>query len=190
MRMQALDFLKMKKIALIYFLVFCSTTLSFAQTFGYVDADFILKQMPSYQKAQQEILGAAAKWREDIQERNNVLQEKRGAYEAEKLLLTPEMIEEREKELEEDAKKVEDMQQQIFGYEGLFFSRQQELIKPAQEELYKAVQKVARKKSLQFIFTNSQGLTIIYAEPKHDYTEEVLEELGLAEDPENPENKD
>jgi outer membrane protein len=182
-------FFGMTKVVFLFFIgLFVSFSAS-AQAFGYIDADFILKQMPSYQKAQKEILEAAAKWREDIEKKNNVLQEKRGAYEAEKPLLTSEMIEEKEKELEEEAKRVQDMQQQIFGYEGLYFSRQQELIKPAQEELFNAVQKVARKKSLQFIFTNSQGLTIIYAEPRHDYTEEVLEELGLKEDPENPENK-
>ncbi len=178
----------LKNIFLFFLLLLIASSVQ-AQKFGYIDADFILNQMPAYQKAQKEIQEAAVKWRQDIQDKNDELQEKKGAYEAEKPLLTEEMIEEKEKELEEEAKRIQDMQQQIFGYEGLYFSRQQELIRPAQEELYKAVQKIARKNSLQFIFTNSQGLTIIYAEPRHDYTEEVLEELGLKEDPENPENK-
>ncbi|GAB4401651.1 MAG: hypothetical protein OHK0053_24670 [Microscillaceae bacterium] len=145
--------------------------------------------MPAYQKAQKEIQEQANKWKADIDEKNALLEERRGALEQEKLMLTDEMIQERQQEIEKEAKRIRDLQQQIFGYEGLFFTRQQELIKPAQEELYKAIEKVARKNSLQFIFSNSQGLTILYAEPRHDYTEEVLEVLGLAEDPQNPENK-
>lgn len=160
-----------------------------AQKFGYVDSDFVLNQMPSYQKARQEISEAAQKWETDIREKNAKVQKVKEDFRAEELLLTDEMREERTKEIEKMENEVRDLHQKYFGKDGLLFTRQLELTKPAQEELYAAVQKVARKNKLQFVFSNTEGLTILYAEPRHDYTEEVLAELGLGENAEleNPE---
>lgn len=110
-------------------------------------------------------------------------------FRAEELLLTDDMKEERKEEIQKQEQEVLELQSKYFGPNGLYFSRRNELIRPAQEELYEAVQKVARKNKLQYIFTNTEGLTILYAEIRHDYTEEVLEELGLGQEEENPENK-
>ncbi|NJO00893.1 MAG: OmpH family outer membrane protein [Bacteroidia bacterium] len=181
----------MNRILILVSLCLTFSSFAYAQKFGYVDADFILKQMPAYQKALQDVQEAADKWRTDISEKQLEVENMRGAYESEKILLTDEMKEEREKEIREKEAEVLELNKKIFGYGGLFFSRQQELMKPAQEEMFEAVQKVARKNKIQFIFSNSEGLTIIYAEPRHDYTEEVLEELGLGQqEDENPELSD
>lgn len=161
-----------------------------AQKFGYVDAEYILSQLPSYQKAQQEIGQDAGRWQEDIEGKFQAVEKLQADYYAEEPMLTDEMKQERQEEIKALMRQASEYQKKIFGYQGLYFSRKQELIKPALEELNEAVQKVARKERLEFIFTNTEGLTILYAEPRHDYTKKVLEELGLLKDEENPEKRD
>lgn len=182
----------MKKISIVFILCLSFVSLSFAQKFGYVDSDFVLNQMPSYQKAKQEISEAAQKWETDIRDKNAKVQKIKEDFRSEELLLTDEMREERSKEIEKLENEIRDLHQKYFGKDGLFFTRQLELTKPAQEELYKAIEKIARKNKLQFVFSNTEGLTILYAEPRHDYTEEVLAELGLGENEEleSPEEND
>lgn len=175
----------------IFFLVALSLLLgsnSYAQKFGFIDADFILGKMEEYQTAQQAIQEAAGKWQEDINAKRQELEEMRSQYEAEEIMLDDDMKQERLQEIKKKDDEVSELQQKIFGYQGLFFNRQKELIRPAQEKLYEAVQKVARANKLQVVYSNSEGLTIIYLEPRHDYTEEVLKELKLFEEPqESPE---
>jgi outer membrane protein len=178
----------MKKLILLILLGGCLQSAT-AQKFGYIDADFILKQMPAYQKAQSDVSEASTKWQDDLTQKWDKIRTKETEYEKEKILLTDEMKKEREEEIEKLKKEAMEIQKKIFGFQGLFHTRQQELMKPALDELNKAVQTIARKNRLQFVFSNTEGLTIIYAEPTHDYTEEVLEELGLTEEEENPEKK-
>jgi outer membrane protein len=178
----------MKKQLLLLAVLLVSAS-AFAQKFGYVDADFILTKMPAYEKAQQNIDESAKKWEEDIAKRFEAVEKLRKELQAEEVLLTDEMKTERKSEIDKLFKEAADYQKKIFGYKGLFFSRQQELMKPAQEELHKALEKVARKNKLQCIFSNTEGLTILYIEPRHDYTEEILKELGLAEEQQVPEEK-
>ena len=78
---------------------------------------------------------------------------------------------------EEDRKRI----LEIFGYEGLLFLKRQELIKPVQDELYEAVEKVSKKKKIQIMFDKSGDMVMIYMNPQHDYTDFVLIELGLKE---------
>ena len=172
------------------FILLCALALpAHSQKFGYVDADFILSKMPSYQKAQQNIDEAAKKWEEDVQKKFASVDKLRKSYQAEEVLLTDDMKEERLKEIEKADLEARDYQRKIFGYKGQLYTRQQELIKPAQEELHKALQKFARQEKLQVIFNNSEALSILYIEERHDYTEEVLKSMELSENKGNPENK-
>ncbi len=180
----------MKRVMFFLFLCTIFTNSLQAQKFGYIDADFVLTQMDEYKEAMKEIQESVSKWRADIDKKNSEVQKMLDSYKAEEILLTPEMKTERKAAIDEKEKEVQELSNKIFGPDGQFFARQQDLIKPAQEKLYEAVQKVARRNKLQFIFTNTEGLTMIYAEPRHDYTEEVIEELGLNQPEENPEDGD
>jgi outer membrane protein len=162
---------------------------TYSQKFGYVDADFVLSKMESYQKAQQNIDEAAKKWEEDVQKKFAQVDKLRKAFQAEEVLLTDDMKEERKKEIDKADMEARDYQRKIFGHKGQLFTRQAELIKPAQEALHKALQTLARKEKLQVILNNSEALSILYIEERHDYTEQVLELLGLGEKKGNPENK-
>jgi outer membrane protein len=173
-----------------FLLVMCVCVLApkaYSQKFGYVDAEFVLSKMPAYQKAQQNIEDAAKKWEEDVQKKFAQVDKLRKAYQAEEILLTDDMKEERKQEIDKADMEARDYQRKIFGHKGQLFMRQAELMKPAQEELHKALQTLARKEKLQVILNNSEALAVLYVEERHDYTEEVLDLLGLGEKKENPE---
>jgi len=123
-----------------------------AQKFGYVDSDFILSKMPAYPKAQAELDKFSAKSQKEIEDMYAQIDKMEKAYQSEEVLLTDEMKKEKLKAIEDKKKEVQDLQNKTFGYEGLLFLKKKELVKPIQDEMYKAIEKVARAKQLMFIF--------------------------------------
>lgn len=170
----------MKKILLFLFALL-AVSHSFAQKFGYVDSQYILEKMPGYGEAQKEIEKLAVGWEKEIQEMYKEVEQKEVELMAEEVLLTKEMWEERNAEIQKSWKEVKEYQQKIFGFEGLYFLKKKELVKPIQDEVFEAVEKVAKNNRLQIVFDKSGDLVMIYTDPIHDYTDFVLEELGLVE---------
>ncbi|EAY27826.1 OmpH family outer membrane protein [Microscilla marina] len=162
--------------------ILVSATYASAQKFGFIDSNFILQQMESYKKAKAEIDKAATNWQQQVEAKLKAVERMRAKYIQEEILLTAEMKDERQKEIAKKEQEAREYQKKVFGYEGLLFQRRQELIKPAQEELQKAVKRVARRYKIQVVFDKSSDLIMIYASPTHDYTERVLVQLGLAEE--------
>jgi outer membrane protein len=156
-----------------------------AQKFGYVDTEFIITKMPAYAQAQQELNTASANWQKEVESQKKELDRLHRTYQAEEVLLTETMKKKRQDEIlkkEQDAKAY---QNKVFGYEGLLFKKRQELTKPLQDQVFEAVEKVAKKKQLAIVFDKAGDLTMLYTNPAHDYTEFVLEELGLATEDRN-----
>lgn len=153
----------------------------FAQKFGYIDSDFILGKMPEYQKAQGEIDQLAAGWQKEIEEMSAKVEALYAAFKAEEVLLTEEMRGERQTEIKKKETDLKEYQKKIFGFEGLYFLKKKELIKPLQDKVWDAVEKVAKANRLAIVFDKAAELTMIYTDPRHDYTDFVLEELGLGD---------
>mgnify|MGYP001134273025 CR=1 FL=1 len=170
-----------KKIILLFILGLAANQ-SFAQKFGYVDTDFILNKMPEYKKAQQQIDELSTEWREDIQEKYKEIESMYNQLQAEEVLLTVEMKDERRATIQQKEEEVKEYQKKVFGYNGLFFLKKQELIKPVQDKIFEAVEKIANDHRLQVVFDKSGDLVMIYTNPMHDYTDFVLEELGLGDE--------
>ncbi|REE01685.1 OmpH family outer membrane protein [Marinoscillum furvescens] len=172
----------MKKFPLltILFLLFSAISV-FGQKFGYVDTQYVLSRMPEYKEAQAEIEKLAKGWEAEIQEMYKQAEEMEAALKAEEVLLTAEMKEERRQEIDREWKEVKEHQKQIFGFDGLYFLKKKELIKPVQDQVFDAVERVAKNNRLQIVFDKSGDLVMIYTDPIHDYTDYVLEELGLGE---------
>jgi outer membrane protein len=171
----------MMRVIIYIFATFISFSLTFGQKFGYVDTDFILSKIPEYQEAQQEIEVISLSWQDEIQ---NMYQEIEGMYsalQAEEVLLTKEMKDERIAGIRKKENEVKDYQKKIFGFEGLFFLKKKELVKPVQDKVFEAVEKVAKDHRLQIVFDKSGDLVMIYTDPIHDYTDFVLDELGLGD---------
>ena len=152
-----------------------------AQKWGYVDTEYILSKIPEYKEAQDEINELSLSWQQEIA---NMYKEIEGMYnklQAEEVLLTKEMREERMAEIKAKEEEVKEYHKKVFGFEGLFFLKKKELIKPVQDRVFEAVEKVAKDNRLQMVFDKSGELVLIYTDPIHDYTDYVLEELGLGD---------
>ena len=170
----------MKKILISLLALFLST-LTFAQKFGYVDTQYILEKMPEYKQAQAEIEKLAKGWEKEIQDLYQKVEQMEVELRAEEVLLTKEMWEERNIEIERNWNEVQEYQQSIFGFDGLYFLKKKELVKPVQDQVFEAVERVAKNNRLQIVFDKSGDLVMIYTDPIHDYTDFVLEDLGLVE---------
>lgn len=171
---------------LVFFLAYTNV---FAQKFGYIDSEMILNKLPEYKKAQEELNKVSLKWQKEVEEKYNEIEKLNETYQAEELLLTEEMRRERLDTIKKRDEIASALQNKYFGYEGMIFLKRQELVKPVQDKIFKAVQKVARAKQLQFLFDKSADLVMLYTDPKHDYSDYVLEELGLGDKNDTVDNK-
>jgi len=158
-----------------------------AQKFGWVDSEYIMGKMPDYAKAQLELNAMSETWQKEIEVQKKDLDKLYHNYQAEEVVLTEPMKKKRQDEILKKEQDVKAYQNKQFGYEGQLFKKRQELNKPVQDKVFEACEKVAKKKSLAVLFDKSGDLTMLYTNPAHDYTEFVLEELGLgAEDRNQP----
>jgi len=166
------------------FVTLCAAFLgrpALAQKFGYINSDFVLQKMPEYQEAQQQIDQLAASWQEEIQAKQLEIDEMYSELKAEEVLLTEEMKQERLETIHQMEKKLKEYTQKVFGFEGLLYLKKKELIKPVQDQVFEAVEKVAQQNKLQIVFDKSGDMVMIYTDPIHDYTDYVLDELGLGD---------
>jgi outer membrane protein len=164
----------------IFFLIFGLNFVK-AQRFGYIDTDFILNKMPEYKKAQEEINRLSELWEKEIQNLSKGIEAMYSSLQAEQVLLTEEMKKERLESISKKEAELKEYQKKVFGFGGLFFLKKQELIKPIQDKVWDAVDKVAKQNNLAIVFDKSGELVMIYTDPRYDYTDFVLEELGLGD---------
>lgn len=151
----------------------------FAQRFVYVDTEYILERLPDYQKAQDQLNNIINDWRNEIEEKNAEIDKLRKAFQAEQVLLTEEMKQEKLAEIDEKEKSVLELNKQRFGYQGELFQKKQELIKPVQDKVYKEIQAMAEAKVYDFVFDKSSGVSMLFATPKYDRSDEILKALGV-----------
>lgn len=164
----------------IFFLIFGLNFVN-AQRFGYIDTDFILNKMPDYKKAQDEINQLSEAWEKEIQESKKKIDGMYSSLQAEQVLLTEEMKKERIDAIQKKEVELKEYQKKIFGFGGLFFLKKQELIKPVQDKVWDAVDKVCKENNLAIMFDKAGELVMIYTDPRHDYTDFVLDQLGFGD---------
>ncbi len=138
--------------------------------------------MPEYQKALGEIDKFADKWSKDIQDKYVEIDKLQKAYQAEEILLTDDMKRDRQRIIAEKEREAREYNNKVFGYEGLLFQKKKELIKAPMELVNRALEKVAVQKKLDFLFDKASDFVMLYTNPRHDYTDYVMEELGLDAD--------
>lgn len=171
----------LSKLLFIILAMYLLPTQLVAQKFGYVNTNFILGKMPEYNEAKSEIDKLAIAWQEEIQNMQIEIDNMHSDLKAEEVLLTIEMKEDRLSAIASREVALKEYQKKVFGFEGLFFLKKKELIKPVQDKVFEAVEKMAREHKLQVVFDKSGELVMIYTDPVHDYTDFVLEELGLGD---------
>src|SRR3954469_8607910 len=169
----------MKRILFIAGSLLLMTTAGLAQKYAIIDTRYILDKMPDYSQAQKQLDAIAADWQKDIDGRQGSLDKMYKDYEAEQVMLSDDLKKKREDQLFIKEKELRDLQRQRFGFEGDLFKRRQELIKPIQDKVYNAVQKLAVQRGYDFILDKSEGITVIFADPKLEKSEDVLKDLGV-----------
>src|SRR4028118_278678 len=150
-----------------------------AQRYAIVDTKYILEKMPDYKQAQEKLDQFSVQWQKAIDDKQAGLGRMDQDYEAEQVMLSDELKKKREDELFVREKEVRELQRKRFGFEGDLFKRRQELVKPVQDKVYNAIQKIAVARLYDFILDKSEGITVIFADPKLDKSEDVLRELGI-----------
>ena len=151
----------------------------FAQRYAIVDSKYILEKMPDYKQAQSKLDQFSEQWQKEIDTKQSALDKMYKDYDAEQVMLSEELKKKREDELFLREKEVRELQRQRFGFEGDLFKKRQELVKPVQDKVYNAIQKIAVSRLYDFILDKSEGITVIFADPKLDKSEDVLKELGV-----------
>ena len=169
----------MKKIFFIACCLLFAASASLAQKYAIIDTRYILDKMPEYSTAQKQLDGIAADWQKDIDARQLALDKMYKDFEAEQVMLSDDLKKKREDQLFLKEKELRDLQRQRFGFEGDLFKKRQELIKPIQDKVFNAVQKISVQRGYDFVLDKSEGITIIFADPKLDKSEDVLKELGV-----------
>jgi outer membrane protein len=169
----------MKKILLAAVCALTCFLTSHAQAYAVVDTKYILEKMPEYKEAQKKLDQTSMQWQKEIDAKQAVLDKMYKDFEAEKVMLSDTLRKKREDQLFNMEKEVRDLQRKRFGYEGDLFKLRQDLVKPIQDKVYNAIQQLAVNRMYDFILDKSEGITVIFADPKLDKSEDVLKALGI-----------
>ena len=151
---------------------------AFAQKYAFVDTEYILDRIPAYGAAQDKLDEMSNEWQKEIEDMYAEVEQLYKDYQAERVLLTEEMRTQREEEIVTRETEAKDLQRKYFGREGMLFEKRQELVKPIQDEIYKAVKEIALAGNFAVIFDTSSGANMLYTNPKYDKSDDVLEKLG------------
>jgi len=171
--------MKPVKFSLIACSLFFVSFLATAQRYAVIDSKYILDKMPEYKQAQDKLNQFSVQWQQEIDMKQASLDSMQKDYDAEEVMLSDELKKKREDELYNKTKEVRDLQKKRFGFEGDLFKKRQELVKPVQDRVYTAIQKLAVEKQYDFILDKSEGITVIFADPKLDKSDDVLRLMGV-----------
>ena len=169
----------MIKKLLFLFLTVLTVTFAQAQRYAVIDTKYILDKMPEYKDAQKQLDDIAAGWQKEIDDLQQELDRMYKDFDAEQVMLSDELKKKREDQLFAKEKALRDLQRKRFGFEGDLFKKRGELIKPVQDKVYNAVQKLAAARGYDFILDKSEGITVIFADPKLEKSDDVLQALGV-----------
>jgi outer membrane protein len=170
----------MKKIILPALLLLGSYISVNAQKYCIIDSKYILEKVPDYKVAQSQLDAFSKNWQSEVDNKMKDVDKMYKSYQAERAMLNEDMRKKREDEIMTKEKLAKDLQKQYFGYEGDLFKKRQELVKPVQDKVYNAVQKMAVARGYDLVLDKAGGVTMFYADPKLDRSDEVLKSLGVS----------
>jgi outer membrane protein len=172
--------MKFNKVFFVLAISILTAFSSNAQTkYAIINTKYILDKIPEYKEADKKLKALGDQWQQEIDQKQMTLDKMYKNYEAEQFMLSDDLKKKREDELFVKEKELRDLQKKRFGYEGDLFKERQKMVKPIQDKVYNAVQKLATARGYDFILDKSEGITIIFADPKLDKSDDVLKELGI-----------
>ena len=145
---------------------------------GYIDTEYILQNVPEYQNATSQLETKVDKWKKEIEKRLNDLDLKKKQLSSESVLLTPELIQERQEEIDIEENEILDYQQKRFGPNGDLMIQRQQLMQPIQDQIFTAVQEIAANKKYDFVFDKSADVVMLYSADRYDISDQVLRSIN------------
>ncbi len=173
----------MKKLLFILALISFSSNAQTARgvKIGYIDMEYILEKVPDYAEANNQLEQKAQKWKQEIEVKKTEITKLKDALKTERVLLTKELIEEREEEIAHLDKELLDYQEKRFGPKGDLIIQKSVLVKPIQDQIFTIVQDVAEQRKYDFIFDKSSDLTMLFAAQKYDISDFVVKKLTASQ---------
>ncbi len=151
-----------------------------AQKFAMVDMEYIMKNIPSYETANDQLNQISKKWQSEVDVQMQEVQKMYKNYQTELVFLSDDMKTKREEEIVTKEKSAQDLKRKYFGPDGELFKKRQSLMKPIQDEVYTAVQEISKEKDLELVFDKSSAISVIFTSAKLDVSDAVLQKLGYS----------
>ena len=167
-----------KKFILSIMLFLSAFAFTYAQKYAYVDTDYILENIPEYTDALDLLDDLSVKWQKEIEVKFAEIDQLYNDYQAEAILLPEDIKKKREEEIIQKEKEAKELQKQKFGRDGELFQKRKELVQPIQEKIYNAIEEIATVRNFAFVFDKGGSLTILFANPKFDISDDILDEVG------------
>ena len=170
----------MRKSLLIMFLLFTVGMTANAQKFALIDMEYILKNIPAYQSATNELNQASKQWQSEVEKLGKEAKSLYDSYQASIKTLSEAQKSKKEEEIVAEDKKTQDLRRKYFGPEGELFKKRESLMKPIQDDIYNAVKQISETKGYQMVMDRASSANIIFASPRIDISIEVLAKLGYS----------
>jgi len=170
----------MKRVFLIICAIIGMSGVASAQKFALVDMEYILKNIPAYEMANEQLNQISQRWQKEVEAKGKESQTLYNNFKSDMVFLTDEQKTKKEAEIVAKEKETNELRYKYFGPEGELFKKRQSLVKPIQDDIYNAVKKVSEEKGYQVIFDRASSQSIIFASPKIDVSNEVLTKLGYS----------
>lgn len=170
----------MKKLLILAVVAIASAIGAQAQKFALVDMDYVLRNVPAYEMANEQLNQVSQRWEKEVAELSKEAETMYKNYQADMVFLTDDQKKKREESIVAKEKEVTDTRYKYFGPEGELYKKRQSLMKPIQEDVYNAVKAVAEEKGYQVIFDRASSQSIVFASPRIDVSNEVLAKLGYS----------
>ena len=169
----------MKKIMLMLVMVLSALTAS-AQKFALVDMDYILKNIPAYERANEQLNQVSKKWQAEVEALNTEAQAMYKNYQNEAVFLSQEQKKKKQDDIMKKEKEASDLKRKYFGPDGELFKKRESLMTPIQEEIYNAVKEIAELRGYSLVIDRASDNGIVFGSPKIDISNEVLQKLGYS----------
>ncbi len=151
-----------------------------AQKFALIDMEYILKNIPAYEMTNEQLSQVSQKWQNEVEAIQQEAQNMYKNYQSDLVFLSAEMKTKREEEIVKKEQEAQDLKRKYFGPEGELYKKRESLMKPIQDEIYNAVKEISDRQGYQLVIDRASAMSIIFASPKIDISNEVLDKLGYS----------
>lgn len=170
----------MKRLFLISCLLIVSAWAGTAQKFALIDMEYILKNIPAYEMMNEQLSQVSKKWQNEIEALQQEAQNMYKTYQSDLVFLSAEMKTKREEEIVKKEQEAQDLKRKYFGADGELYKKRESLMKPIQDEIYNAVKEISESRGYQLVVDRASAMSVIFASPKIDISNEVLAKLGYS----------